>query len=428
LGLALLFGTFAILMLLGMPIAFALGSAALVGFLYEGIPAAIAFQQMSSGISVFTLLAIPFFIFAGEVMQRGGIAIRMVNLASAMVGQVRGGLGIVNVLANMLFGGISGSAVADASALGSVMIPAMRAKGYHADYAVNVTITSSLAGILIPPSHNMVLYSLAAGGSISIARLFLAGFVPGAIMCLCLGLAAYVVAVRRGYPREDFPGWRALLLSALGALPGLVTAVIIIGGALSGVFTVTESGAIGAIYALLVTAIGYRSLTWSDFVAVLVASARTTAMVMMLVGAASAFGYMLALHQVPAKVATALTEVSAQPWVILMMINVVFLLLGCIMDMAALILICTPIFLPLVLRIGMDPVQFGMVLMMNLGMGLTTPPVGSCLFVGCAIGGVKMEQVVRTIWPFYAAILLALMLTTYIPAISLTIPHLVFGN
>jgi tripartite ATP-independent transporter DctM subunit len=427
-GLALLFGTFAILLLIGTPIAFALGAAALVAFLYEGIPAAVAFQQMSSGIAVFTLLTIPFFIFAGEVMQRGGIALRMINFAGSMVGRIRGGLGIVNVLSNMLFGGITGSAVADASALGSVMIPAMRAKGYHADYAVNVTITSALAGIMIPPSHNMVLYSLAAGGSISITRLFLAGFVPGAIMCLCLGIAAYVVAVRRGYPREDFPGWRNLVISGLTALPGLLTAVIIIGGALSGVFTVTESGAIGAIYAVLVTTLGYRSLSWGDFVEVLKGSVKTTAMVMMLVGAAGAFGYMLALYQVPAKVATALTEVSARPWVILLLINLVFLILGCIMDMAALILICTPIFLPLVLKIGMDPVQFGMILMMNLGMGLTTPPVGSCLFVGCAIGGVKMEQVVRTIWPFYAAILIALALTTYIPSISLTIPHLVFGN
>lgn len=427
-GLVLLFGTFAVLLLIGTPIAFALGAAALVAFLYEGIPAAVAFQQMSSGIAVFTLLTIPFFIFAGEVMQRGGIALRMINFAASMVGRIRGGLGIVNVLSNMLFGGITGSAVADASALGSVMIPAMRAKGYHADYAVNVTITSALAGIMIPPSHNMVLYSLAAGGSISITRLFLAGFVPGAIMCLCLGIAAYVVAVRRGYPREAFPGWRNLVISGLTALPGLLTAVIIIGGALSGVFTVTESGAIGAIYALLVTTLGYRSLNWGDFVEVLKGSLRTTAMVMMLVGAAGAFGYMLALYQVPAKVAMALTEVSAQPWVILLLINLVFLILGCIMDMAALILICTPIFLPLVLKIGMDPVQFGMILMMNLGMGLTTPPVGSCLFVGCAIGEVKMEEVVRTIWPFYAAILIALMLTTYIPAVSLTIPRLAFGN
>jgi tripartite ATP-independent transporter DctM subunit len=388
----------------------------------------VAFQQMTAGISVFTLLAIPFFLFAGEIMQEGGIALRIVEFAAAAVGRVQGGLGIVTVLSNMMFGGISGSAVADASATGSVMIPAMRAKGYHADYAVNVTITSAIAGIMFPPSHNMILYSLAAGGAISITRLFLAGVVPGVIMCALLAAAAYLVAIRRGYPKERFPGWRVLLVSGLGALPGLFTAVIIIGGSLSGVFTVTESGAIGAIYALAITAVGYRSLGWHGFWKVVQRSIQTTAMVMMLVGAAAAFGYLMALYEVPARVATALTEVSANPLVVLLLINLVLLVLGCIMDMAALILICTPIFLPLVEKLGMDPVQFGMLLMMNLGMGLTTPPVGSCLFVGCAIGGVKMEQVMQSIWPFYAAILVALMLTTYIPTVSMTLPRLVFGN
>jgi tripartite ATP-independent transporter DctM subunit len=427
-GLIILFGGFALLTLLGMPVAFALAAAALGAFLYEGIPAAVAFQQMTAGISIFTLLAIPFFVFAGEVMQRGGIALRIVDFASAAVGRVEGGLGIVTVLSNMMFGGISGSAVADVSATGAVMIPAMRAKGYHADYAVNVTITSSIAGIMFPPSHNMILYSLAAGGAISITRLFLAGVVPGLIMCLFLAGAAYLVARRRGYPQERFPGFRTLFLAGLGALPGLFTAVIIIGGSLSGIFTVTESGAVGAIYALLVTTLVYRSLSWQDFRKVLETSIRTTAMVMMLVGAAAAFGYLMALYEVPARVANGLTEISANPLVIVLLINLVLLFLGCIMDMAALILICTPIFLPLVQKFGMDPVQFGMVLMMNLGMGLTTPPVGSCLFVGCAIGGVKMEQVMRSILPFYAAILVALALTTYIPAVSLSLPRLVFGN
>ncbi|HEY8017788.1 MAG TPA: TRAP transporter large permease [Dongiaceae bacterium] len=424
-GLIILFGGFALLTLLGMPVAFALAAAALGAFLYEGIPAAVAFQQMTAGISIFTLLAIPFFVFAGEVMQRGGIALRIVDFASAAVGRVEGGLGIVTVLSNMMFGGISGSAVADVSATGAVMIPAMRAKGYHADYAVNVTITSSIAGIMFPPSHNMILYSLAAGGAISITRLFLAGVVPGLIMCLLLAGAAYLVARRRGYPQERFPGIRTLFLAGLGALPGLFTAVIIIGGSLSGIFTVTESGAVGAIYALLVTALVYRSLSWQDFRKVLETSIRTTAMVMV---AAAAFGYLMALYEVPARVANGLTEISANPLVILLLINLVLLFLGCIMDMAALILICTPIFLPLVQKFGMDPVQFGMLLMMNLGMGLTTPPVGSCLFVGCAIGGVKMEQVMRSILPFYAAILVALALTTYIPAVSLSLPRLVFGN
>jgi tripartite ATP-independent transporter DctM subunit len=427
-GMFILFGAFALFTLLDMPIAFALAAAALAAFLYEGIPAAVAFQQMTAGISVFTLLAIPFFVFAGEIMQQGGIALRIVEFASAAVGRVQGGLGIVTVLSNMMFGGISGSAVADASATGSVMIPAMRAKGYHADYAVNVTITSAIAGIMFPPSHNMILYSLAAGGAISITRLFLAGVVPGLIMCVFLAAAAYVVAIRRGYPKERFPGWRVLLLSGLGALPGLFTAVIIIGGSLSGIFTVTESGAVGAIYALAVTVLGYRSLGWRAFWKVVQSAIRTTAMVMMLVGAAAAFGYLMALYEVPARVATALTEVSANPLVILLLINLVLLVLGCIMDMAALILICTPIFLPLMEKLGMDRVQFGMLLMMNLGMGLTTPPVGSCLFVGCAIGGVRMEKVMHSIWPFYAAILVALMLTTYVPAISMALPRFVFGS
>ncbi len=422
-GLLILSSLFVIGILSGMPIAFTLGVAALACFLYEGIPPSVAFQQITSGMNIFSLLAIPFFIFAGEVMQHGGIALRIVNLASALVGRVRGGLGVVNVFSNMLFGGISGSAVADASALGSVMIPAMKQKGYHTDYAVNVTITASIAGIMIPPSHNMVLYSLAAGGGISISKLFLAGVVPGVIMCVCLAIAAYAVAVRRGYPAEPFEGWRKAMRTAISAFPGLFTAVIILGGVLGGVFTVTESAAVGAIYALLVTLFVYRSLDWSAFRQVLYTSVRTTAMVFLLVGTATAFGYVLALYQVPMKVGELIGAISTTPWVVFLLINIVFLILGCVMDMGALILICTPIFLPIALKMGMDPIQFGMVMMMNLGMGLTTPPVGGCLFVGCAIGRIRMEEVVKTIWPFYAAILVALMLTTYVPAVSLTLPR-----
>ncbi|MGN6763937.1 MAG: TRAP transporter large permease, partial [Rhizobiaceae bacterium] len=273
-------------------------------------------------------------------------------------------------------------------------------------------------------SHNVILYVVAAGGSISVSKLFMGGIIPGVVMCLCLAIAAYLVAVRRGYPAEKFPGWRTLLVSFAASVPAMLTAVIIVGGTLSGVMTVIESGAFGAIYAVVVTALVYRELSWSSFKAAVASSVRTTALVMILVGCASAFGYMLALYQVPDALAALVTSVSSDPIVILLMINLVLLVLGMIMDMAPLILICTPIFLPVVKDIGMDPVQFGIIMMMNLGLGLCTPPVGACLFVGCAIGGVKIEQAVRTIWPFYAAILVALALTTYVPALSLWLPSI----
>ncbi len=423
-SLAILLGLFAFCVIIGLPVAFGLGVAALATFWYEGLPLVVAFQRLVSGVNVFSLLAIPFFIFAGELMFHGGIAMRLVKFASAAVGSVRGGLGVVNVFSSMLFGGISGSAVADVSALGSILIPVMKEKGYDEDYAVNVTVTSSIAGILIPPSHNMILFAVAAGGGISISSLFVAGIVPGVLMCVCLALAAYLVAVKRGYPSEPFPGWTVLGISFITALPGLFTAVIIVGGVLTGIFTVTESGAFGTIYAALVTLIVYRSLTWDAFVTSVTRAVRTTSMVMILIACASAFGYMLTFNQVPTRIVGFVTSISDNPIAIMLMINAMLLLLGMIMDMAALILICTPIFLPLIKLLGIDPLQFGMILMMNLGLGLCTPPVGSCLFVGCAIGKVKMEKVVKTIWPFYLAIFAALMLVTFVPEVSLTLPGL----
>ncbi|MEO1458078.1 MAG: TRAP transporter large permease [Pseudomonadota bacterium] len=424
-GLLVLLGLFALCVVIGVPVAFALGISAIAAFWFEGLPLMIGFQRIVSGINIFSLMAIPFFIFAGELMFHGGIALRLVRFASAAVGAVRGGLGIVNVFSSMLFGGISGSAVADISALGSILIPVMKEKGYDADYAVNVTVTSSIAGIIIPPSHNMIIFAIAAGGGISISQLFLAGVVPGVLMCLCLALAAYLVAVRRGYRAERFPGWAALGLSFVGALPGLLTAAIIVGGVLSGVFTVTESGAFGTIYAFLVTLIVYRSMRWQDFLVAVRQSVRTTAMVMILIACAGAFAYMLTFYRVPDTMVALLTGITENPILILLMINAALLILGMIMDMAALILICTPIFLPVANSLGMDPLQFGMMMMVNLGLGLCTPPVGSCLFVGCAVGKLPIEQAVRTIWPFYLAIFAALMMITFIPAISLTLPGLI---
>jgi len=426
-GLTILLLVFAGCVFMGVPVAFALGIAAVSAFFTEGLPLMIAFQRIVSGINVFSLMAIPFFIFAGELMFHGGIAIRLGRFASAAVGAVRGGLGIVNVMSSMLFGGISGSAVADISALGSILIPVMKEKGYDDDYAVNVTVTSSIAGIMIPPSHNMILFAVATGGAVSISKLFLAGVVPGILMCLCLAAVAYIVAVKRGYPAEVFPGFKALAFSFILALPGLFTAVIIVGGVLSGVFTVTESGAFGTLYAFAVTVIVYRSLSWSSFKLAVRNSVRTTSMVMILIACAGAFGYMLTYFQVPTVLTEFMLGISENPIALILMINVMLLMMGMIMDMAALILICTPIFLPLAVSIGIDPLQFGMIMLMNLGLGLCTPPVGACLFVGCAVGNVPIEKAVKTIWPFYIAIFVALMLITFVPAISLTLPSLIDG-
>jgi tripartite ATP-independent transporter DctM subunit len=425
-GLLILIVVFAVCVIIGLPVAFALGVAAISSFFYEGLPMMIAFQRIISGISIFSLMAIPFFIFAGELMFHGGIALRLVRFASSAVGSVRGGLGVVNVFSSMLFGGISGSAIADVSALGSILIPVMKEKGYDDDYSVNVTVTSSIAGIIIPPSHNMIIYAVAAGGSLSISKLFLAGFLPGVLMCLCLAAVSYLVAVKRGYSSEVFPGFVILLKHFIVALPGLMTAIIIVGGVLSGIFTVTESGAFGAIYAFIVTIIAYRAMTWEKFKLAVTNSVKTTSMVMILIACSGAFAYLLTFYQVPTKMSVFLTTISDNPIAILLMINLMLLFLGMIMDMAALILICTPIFLPVAGNIGVDPYQFGMLLMMNLGLGLCTPPVGSVLFVGCAVGGVNLEDAVKTVWPFYLAILVALLFVTFVPAISLTLPKL-FG-
>lgn len=423
-GLAILLGVFGAGVVIGLPVAFAMGIAAASAFWFEGFPMLITFQRATAGVSVFSLLAIPFFIFAGEIMLHGGIAQRLVKFASALVGHLRGGLAMVNIFSSMLFGGISGSAVADISALGSLLVPVMKERGYRPDFAVNVTVTSSIAGIVIPPSHNMIIFAVAAGGGISVSKLFLAGVLPGVLMCISLAVAAYILSIKHNYPSEPFPGWGVVGRTAADAIPGFMTAVIIVGGTLSGVFTVTESGAFGAIYAVLLTFFYYRSLSMDAFLTSVTGAVRTTAMVMILIAFASSFAYLLALYQVPAKLSGLLVSISDNPIIILLMINVILLILGMVMDMAALILICTPIFLPIAKGLGMDPTQFGIMMLINLGLGLCTPPVGTCLFVGCAVGKIKMEQALKTIWPFYLAILVALLLVTYVPAISLWLPSL----
>ena len=422
--LTLLLGLLALLLIIGVPVAFALGLASLVTFIFMDIAPVVAFQRIATGVNVFSLMAIPFFIFAGDLMQQAGIAERLVRVADAAMGRIRGGLGVVDVGASMMFGGVSGSAVASVSALGSTLIPLMKEKGYDADYAVNVTSTSAILGILIPPSHNMIIYAAAAGVSVSVADLFLAGVLPGILTGILLAAAAWVIAVRRGYPKGEFPGWPAFAAAFASALPGLLTAVIIFGGVLGGVFTPTESSAVAVIYTLVIALIVYRTLGFRGFTTAAQNAVKTTAMVMLIIGSAAAFGWLLALLEAPEQLAALLRTLTDNPILILLLINLILLILGTFMDMAPLIVITSPIFLPVAMATGMDPVQFGIMMMLNLGIGLVTPPVGSVLFGGCAVGKIKVEEAVRTIWPFYLALFLALMAITFVPALTLTLPGL----
>lgn len=419
-------GSFLALLLLGVPVAFAIGLSSIATALAADLPMAIVFQKMVGGMEVFSFLAIPFFIFAGELMLHGGIAERIVNFANRLVGHVRGGLGMSNVLGCTLFGGVAGSPLADVSAMGSVMIPLMKREGYDADYAVNVTTHAALVGALMPTSHNLIIYVLATAGiaAVSVFNLILAALLPALLLTLANLVAAYAVAVKRGYPTHGaFPGWPAVFSAFLAALPGLLVIVIILGGILSGVFTATESAATAVCWALLVTGLVYRSLSWRGFLAACAKACKTTGVVLLLIGISAAFGYFMALYEVPQKTGEWLEQLSGnRPWAIFLWVNVLLFLLGTFLDMAATILICTPIFLPLCMKAGMDPTQFGVVMLLNCALGLNTPPVGSTQFVGCAIGGVSVGQVMRSIAPFYGALLLTLLAVTYIPALSLALP------
>jgi tripartite ATP-independent transporter DctM subunit len=380
--------------------------------------------KISDGTDDFALLAIPFFVLAGAIMAEGGMAGRLINLARIFVGAIRGGLALVNILASSLFGCVSGSSVADTASIGSVMIPQMVKAGYPRVFATNVTITGSVQALMIPPSHNAVIYSLAAGGTVSVAHLFLAGIFPGVLFAACLiGLVLWK-AHKLDLPKGDPIPWSEVPKIVVDALWGLVTVAIIMGGILSGIFTPTESAAVACVYAFLVTFFVYRDYKWSELPHLVHRVVKTVAMVMMLIGFSVAFGYMMALLQIPSQLTQLFLGISESKYVFLLLVNLLLLVLGTFMDVAPMLLICTPIFMPVILKLGIDPVHFGMVMILNLGIGLITPPVGPTLFVGCAIGKVTMEQVSRELWPFYGAMCLALLLVTYIPAISLWLPRL----
>lgn len=414
-------------LILGVPVAFAIGLSAICTILYEGLPVAVIFQQMMSGMNIFSFLAIPFFVFSGELMLHGGVADKIVQLAKNLVGHIRGGLGMSNVVACTLFGGVSGSPVADVSAMGAVMIPMMKKEGFDTDYAVNVTTHASLVGALMPTSHNMIIYALAAGGKVSIGALIAAGLLPALVLMVCMLVAAYAVAVKRGYPAGKFPGWAEVFRSFAAALPGLLIVGIILTGILSGVFTATESAAVAVTYTILLTFFIYRTMTLPNFLRAAAKAVKTTGVVLLLIGVSTMFQYLMGLYEVADLAGEMMSKVSTQPWMIFLLINVILFVLGTFMDMAATILICTPIFLPIAMKAGMDPVQFGMLMLINCALGLNTPPVGTTQFVGCAIGGISVGAVMRTILPFYAALIAALMFVTYVPAFSLWLPRLLMG-
>lgn len=422
---ALLLGSFGILLLLQVPITFTLAISAVVTAAYLGLPLMVVVQQMVQGVRSFSLLAIPFFIIAGEMMGQGGISRRLILFSNLLVGRIRGGLAQVNCLASMFFGGISGSAVADVSSIGTILIPMMKEKGYDDDFSVGITVTSACQGVIIPPSHNMIIYSLAAGG-VSVGRLFLGGFIPGVMLGVGLMIVSYVFAIKRGYPKEKRYTLKEALQISKDAILGLFTAVIIMGGVISGVFTATESAAVAVVYAFIITFFVYREIPLARFKGILYGALKTLAMVMALIAAASAFGYLMAYLKIPALATEALLSITHNKTLLLLLVNLLLLLLGMIMDMAPLILITTPILYPVFVgALGMSPVHFGIMLILNLAIGLTTPPVGSALFVGCAVGKIRIEQVVKAMLPMWAVMVAVLMLITFVPEITLFVPNLV---
>ena len=419
----ILLASFLILMFLGIPVAYAMGLATLITALWIDMPLEAVMLKISDGMDDFALLTIPFFVLAGAIMSEGGVARRLVDLAKVFVGFIRGGLALVNVVASTLFGCLSGSSVADTASVGSVMIPEMVRNGYSKVFATNVTICGSVQAILVPPSHNSVIYSIATGGTVSIAALFMAGVFPGLLFGACLIALILWTARRRNFPASQVIPVRQALKIALDAVWGLVTIVIILGGILSGVFTAIESGAVACVYALFCTMVIYKEYKWRDLPKLLHRVTKTVAMVMMVIGFAAGFGYLMAIMQLPAKATQFFLSVTNDKYMMLLLINIMLLALGMFMDMAPMILICTPIMLPVIKALGVDPVHFGMIMLLNLGIGLITPPVGPTLFVGCAIGKVTMEEVSRELWPFYGAMCAALLIVTYFPGLSLWLPR-----
>ncbi len=419
----ILLGGFLTLMFLRIPIAFALGFSSLATFFYLDIPTMVLAHRMVNGLNSFTFLAVPFFILAGQLMGEGGISDKLVRFADTLVGRMRGGLAQANIVSSSMFGGISGSSVADVASIGSFLVPSMVKRGHTPAYSVAVTISSSVQGVLIPPSQNMIYFALAAGG-LSIEKLFIAGYVPGFMLGGSLMLLCWILAIKQGHPTGERYSFKESIKVGLDASIGLFTIVIIIGGILFGIFTATESAAVATVYALIVTVFIYRTMTLGKFVSVLKMSMSTLATVMAIIMTSSAFAFLLGFLNVPTMLSDMILSLSSNPIVAMLAINLLLLILGMLMDMGVLILLLTPMLLPIAVALGYDPIHFGMIMLINLGIGVCTPPVGTSLLVGCSIGKVSIGTTVKAMLPFYLVMVTVLMLVTFIPALSMTLPNL----
>jgi tripartite ATP-independent transporter DctM subunit len=405
------------------PIAFAIGISSVITVAYLGLPLMQIAQLMVKGVNVFSLMAVPFFIIAGEIMGAGGISTRLIALSNSLVGWIRGGLAMVNIVASMFFGGISGSSTADTASLGTILIPMMKDQGYDEEFATNVTMASSVQGLLIPPSHNMVMFAMVAG-TVSVGRLFLGGFVPGIFLGLALMVYSYIMAVKRRYPKGDPFSIRNVLKTMVDSVWGLLTVVIVVLGVVTGIFTATESAAIAVVWALVVSIFIYKEIKLQDVWHIMERSLNTLAIVLILISTSTVFGWLLTYLKMPEMVANAIFGLTDNKYLIMFILNILMLVLGTIMDMSAIILVATPILLPIATSIGVDPVHFGVIMILNLGIGLITPPVGGTLFVGSAVSGVKIERLVKTLLPFYAVMVIVLMIITFVPGIVMWLPNL----
>ena len=421
---AVLLVSFFVMILLRFPIAYSVALASILCLVKMGNPLAGVSQLMVKGISSFSLMAVPFFITMGCLMGSGGISEKLIDLANSLVGWMTGGMAMVNIVASYFFGGISGSAAADTASLGSILIPMMEDQGYDRDFSTAVTITSSCEGLLVPPSHNMVIYATTAG-SLSVGSLFLAGYIPGALLAGSLMIGSYIISKKRNYPKGEPFNLGKFLKQLSISFWALAAIIIVVVGVIGGVFTATESAAIAVIYSLIVSVFIYKGLDWKGVWRVLGDCVDTLSIVLILISTSAVFGNCLTLLHVPDMAAKAITSVSSSPVVIALLLNLILLVLGCIMDMAPIILIATPILLPIAVSIGIDPIQFGIMVILNCGIGLLTPPVGSVLFIGSAVAKLPMEKVVKATLPFYLCMILSLLLITFIPGISLWLPSVI---